>query len=194
MRRFKKWIAMLGAAVCVFALMAAPVYADTDGTELQVADASKLEIQLGTAWSGVEFQLRTDVGIYPNTIAVGEDGVLRLEIGGSSVYTLTCLNSAVAVPEANEAATEETSMPDGEIISAPEQSGIATEADPPSEETEMQTEREDANNIAGIPIMHIVLFGGGLLLAVGGLVAIHVVNRRREERDAYDDDYYEDDE
>ena len=189
MRRFKKWIAMLGAAVCVFALMAAPVYADTDGTELQVADASKLEIQLGTAWSGVEFQLRTDVGIYPNTIAVGEDGVLRLEIGGSSVYTLTCLNSAVAVPEANEAATEETSMPDGEIISAPEQSGIATEADPPSEETEMQTEREDANNIAGIPIMHIVLFGGGLLLAVGGLVAIHVVNRRREERDAYDDDY-----
>ena len=62
-------------------------HADTDGTEIQVVQPERLEIQLGTAWAGVEFQLRTDSGLYPDPIPVGEDGVLRLEIGGSSSYS-----------------------------------------------------------------------------------------------------------
>ena len=61
----------------------------TDGTEMQVLQPQQLEIQLGSNWAGVEFQLKTDAGLYPGTISVGEDGVLRLEIGGSSTYTLT---------------------------------------------------------------------------------------------------------
>ena len=38
---------------------------DTDGTELQVAQPVILEVQLGTQWAGVEFQLKTDAGLYP---------------------------------------------------------------------------------------------------------------------------------
>ena len=48
-------------------------HADTDGTEIQVLQPERLEIQLGTAWAGVEFQLRTDSGLYPDPIPVGED-------------------------------------------------------------------------------------------------------------------------
>lgn len=201
MRGFKKWITTLGAAVCAFALVAAPVYADTDGTEMKVAAASQLEIQLGTAWSGVEFQLRTDVGMYPDTIAVGEDGVLRLEIGGSSTYTLTCLNSTVAAPLNGEAASAEVSRSDTDITTQEQQDAsqnTPTESNPVSEpdksESEIPGEEPDggddetATTIAGIPIMHIALFGGGLLLAIGGLVAIRVINRHREDRVDYDDD------
>lgn len=70
----------------------------TDGTEMQVLQPQQLEIQLGSNWAGVEFQLKTDAGLYPGTISVGEDGVLRLEIGGSSTYTLTCLNLRKLLP------------------------------------------------------------------------------------------------
>lgn len=75
----------------------------TDGTEMQVLQPQQLEIQLGSNWAGVEFQLKTDAGLYPGTISVGEDGVLRLEIGGSSTYTLTCLNSSAPVPDVAQA-------------------------------------------------------------------------------------------
>lgn len=57
---------------------------------------SYLEVQLGSAFAGTEFQFRTDTGIYPGTIQVGEDGVLRLEIGGSSQYILSCVSTGTA--------------------------------------------------------------------------------------------------
>lgn len=201
MRRFKKLIAVLCAAVCAFSLMAAPVYADTDGTEIQVAESSQLEIQLGTAWSGVEFQLRTDVGMYPDTIIVGEDGVLRLEIGGSSTYILTCLNSAVTAPQVGEVDIGFVESTDTPEAGEPAQTDPAEES-APQDETEAEpdaapTPDEDAQEegtLAGIPIMHIVLFGGGLLLAAGGLIAIRIVSKRREDRDDYYDDYDDDDE
>ena len=79
-----------------------PAYAvsqGTDGDELQVLDASELEIQLGTDWAGVGFVLRTDAGVYPGPVYVGSDGVLRLEIGGSTQYILSCMQSDIQVPE-----------------------------------------------------------------------------------------------
>ena len=54
-----------------------------------------LEIQLGEAWAGVEFELKTDAGMYPGVIIVGEDGVLRLEIGGSENYTQTMMATSI---------------------------------------------------------------------------------------------------
>lgn len=75
----------------------------TNGDELQLMEAEKLEIQLGTDWAGVEFQLKTDAGLYPGTVVVGQDGVLRMEIGGSKSYILTCMNSAITVPEPTQA-------------------------------------------------------------------------------------------
>ena len=127
------------------------------------------EIQLGAEWAGVEFQLKTDAGLYPGTVVVGQDGVLRTEIGGSSTYILTCLKSAVEVPE-------------------PTQDSATTEK--PDTETQSGTEEaeEDKATVAGIPVLHIVLFAGGMVVAVGTLIAMHVVKNRRESDSAYDDD------
>ena len=69
--------------LCLCIFMGQTAYADTDGTELQILEPSYLEIQLGIDWAGTEFQLRTDMGLYPDTIQVDENGILHLEIGGS---------------------------------------------------------------------------------------------------------------
>lgn len=141
----------------------------TNGDELQLMEAQKLEIQLGAEWAGVEFHLKTDAGLYPGTVKVGQDGVLRMEIGGSKSYILTCMNSAVEVPEPTQApATTET---------APEENNSGTDS------------AEDGSaTVAGIPVLHIVLFAGGMVVAIGALIAMHVVKRRRESEPAYDDD------
>lgn len=133
----------------------------TQGTEIQVIQPEQLEIQLGPEWSGVEFELKTDAGMYPGTIPVGEDGVLRLEIGGSNSYVLTCLNS-------------EVSIPDKEQVSA------TTEKRQDAETEESVEEESKQKTVAGIPILHLVLFGGGLVLAVGSLIGMSVMKRRRE--------------
>lgn len=46
-----------------------------------------------------------------------------------------------------------------------------------------QTEAE------GIPTLHIILFAGGMVVAVGALVAMKVVSKRRAEGDDYDDEW-----
>lgn len=97
---------MLLALFCIISLLAIPVYADTDGSELQILNPANLEIQLGSEWAGAEFQLRTDMGIYPDSIHVDERGILRLEIGGSKSYMLSSLTGdkpAVSYPDDNRA-------------------------------------------------------------------------------------------
>ena len=179
--KLAKGILLILSLLCILCVPVTPVYAvqqGTDGSELQVVKAEQLEIQLGTAWSGVEFQLKTDAGVYPGAVKVGTDGVLRLEIGGSSRYILTCMNSSTSIPELEDTAdsTDQTQAP-------------AT-TDTQSEDTNTGTETaEDGNStVAGIPVLHIVLFAGGMVVAIGVLVAMHVVKRRRESEPAYDDD------
>ena len=130
----------------------------TTGDELQLMEAEKLEIQLGTDWAGVEFQLKTDAGLYPGTVKVGQDGVLRMEIGGSKSYILTCMNSAVEVPE-------------------PTQAPATTEQN--SESNEKAT--------SGIPTLHIILFAGGMVIAIGTLIVMQVLKKKRE-NEAPDDE------
>ena len=141
----------------------------TTGDELQLMEAEKLEIQLGTEWAGVEFQLKTDAGLYPGTVKVGQDGVLRMEIGGSKSYILTCMNSAVEVPEVTQAPA-------------------TTETDSEQNNSETDTAEEGSATVAGIPVLHIVLFAGGMVVAIGALIAMHVVKRRRENEPVYDED------
>ena len=103
--KLTKGILLILSLLCILCVPVTPVYAvqqGTDGSELQVVKAEQLEIQLGTSWSGVEFQLKTDAGVYPGTVKVGTDGVLRLEIGGSSQYILTCMNSSTSIPETQQ--------------------------------------------------------------------------------------------
>ena len=141
----------------------------TTGDELQLMEAEKLEIQLGTEWAGVEFQLKTDAGLYPGTVKVGQDGVLRMEIGGSKSYILTCMNSAITVPE-------------------PTQAPATTEPNTEQNNSETDTAEEGNATVAGIPVLHIVLFAGGMTVAIGALIAMSVVKRRREDDAAYEDE------
>ena len=98
----KRYLQYILSLVCVIIAVLIPqtVFAKdgTDGTELQVMEPEKLEVQLGVDWAGTEFQLKTDAGLYPGTITVDQDGVLRLEIGGSKSYVLSCMNSSVSTP------------------------------------------------------------------------------------------------
>ncbi len=161
-------IAML-CILCFPVQVSAETQQGTTGDELQLMEAEKLEIQLGTEWAGVEFQLKTDAGLYPGTVKVGQDGVLRMEIGGSKSYILTCMNSAVEVPE-------------------PTQAPATTETNSEENNSETDTAEESTATVAGIPVLHIVLFAGGMVIAIGILIAMNIVKRRRESEPAYDDD------
>ncbi|CAK7064045.1 MAG: hypothetical protein ENTB_02921 [Enterocloster aldenensis] len=168
--------------ICILCIPVTPIYAEpqgTDGTEMQVMEPEKLEIQLGADWADVEFQLKTDSGLYPGTIAVGEDGVLRMELGGSKSYVLTCMNSSVSAPEATQApaTTEEAQNESNE-----------------GQDSSSNNGQDEKGTVAGIPILHLVLFAGGMVLAVGSLVAMRVMKKRRESDAEYEDeDEYEDD-
>ena len=172
--KHKRGILMALVMMYILCFSVVPVWAEpqgTDGTELQVAQPEQLEIQLGSEWAGVEFQMKTDAGLYPGTIPVGQDGVLRLEIGGSKSYVLTCMNSAAKAP-------------------SPTQAPATTES-PSEEKTEGSPTEESSATVAGIPVLHLCLFVGGMVLSVGGLITMYVLKRRREDEGDYE---YDDDE
>lgn len=177
MRKRKAFAAML--AVMVMSLMALNAHADTDGTELQVAEPSQLTIQLGPEWAGVEFRLRTDAGVYPGTVVVDESGVLSLEIGGSSTYELSCLGSPQTVPNPEQAPSE-----------ALEREPAETEPTTTSTDTVAPTPDESGDELTvyGIPVVHLAVFGGGLLVAIIFLITLRFSRRRRRRWDEYDED------
>ena len=170
-------------------------HADTDGTEIQVLQPERLEIQLGTAWAGVEFQLRTDSGLYPDPIPVGEDGVLRLEIGGSNSYVLSCLGLSNAIPM-----VEPENFGELATVEFPDTTPEAAESDNPAppEVTEPLAEETPApvqetphpvKTVAGIPVKHVIFFGVGILICVTVLVGLKLaaVNREDDEDEDFDD-------
>lgn len=179
------------ALLCALTLSTGVAYADTDGTEMQVMEPSQLEVQLGPEWAGVEFELRTDAGVYPGTIAVDEDGILSLEIGGSSSYVLSCLNSSTAVPDPSESmqapATTAPTEDHQENIITSENSTTTAETSESDETTESEAEGAEAR-IAGIPVKHMILFGGGLVLAIGALVALWIAKRHSGSSSDSDED------
>lgn len=154
--------------LCFPVQVSATTQQGTNGDELQLVEAQKLEIQLGTEWAGVEFQLKTDAGLYPGTITVGKDGVLRTEIGGSTAYILTCLDSAVTVSKSTQ--------------------DSATTEQPSQNNSETDTTETGETSSTGIPALHIAFFAGGMVVAVGVLLAMHVLKQHRETDSVYDDE------
>ena len=123
------------AAVILFSGCFLPrpcVFADTDGSEIIVVQPETLEIQLGMDWIGAEFQLRTDQGLYPDLIPVGNDGVLRLEIGGSGSYILSCVRTGrtmpISRPEAYYTSAPLQSVPSSAPVYTPEYVAPAPES------------------------------------------------------------------
>ena len=142
-----------------------PVYADTDGTELQVVEPQKLEIQLGQSWAGVEFTLKTDAGMYPNAISVDETGVLKLEIGGSKSYVLSCLQSSIDIPDPDNN-TPVTLM----TLTHDKQNAAAAE-------------KKDAEQSESISITQVVFLAVGIVFAISALMAMHITSKRHSSDD-----------
>ena len=182
-----KAAALILAMLCIlcFPIPASAVSQGTDGTELQVMKPQNLEIHLGESWAGVEFELNTDAGKYPGIIPVGEDGVLRLEIGGSENYILSCMNSAVAIPASNESIPAGTEMI-SEAESGNDSPNMNEESASSTEET-VPAETSTEHTIAGIPIAHLTLFVGGLIVAAGTLTGIHISQKRSAAHGDYDE-------
>lgn len=181
-----KCVALVLALMCIltFPIGVSAASQGTNGDEMQVATPEKLEIHLGQEWAGVTFELTTDYGKYPDPIPVGEDGVLRLEIGGSASYVLSCLSSKMEAPTPGETSTSEN---------APSESTPAEDATVDKNELEdiedvTPTEPTEEGKVAGIPVSHIIMFGGGLLVAVGALVGINFYQKRRTQSSGNADD------
>ena len=158
------------AIVCTPIAYAVGDGVDADGSEIQITDQpDKLILQLGPQWVGVEFELKTDVGVFPVPVVVDASGILKMDLGGSKTYILSCLTSPVNVPR-----------PEFELETTTRPLSIVSD-DAPASET--------ARN-AGIPAWHLILFLLGLAAAVGGLFAIKYFKRRLGSY-SYDEDDYE---
>ena len=164
-----KAVALILAMLCIlcFPIPASAVSQGTDGTELQVMKSQNLQIHLGEDWAGAGFELTTDAGKYPGVIVVGEDGVLRLEIGGSENYILSCLNSSADISFS------------GDELQQEEGSDAPTEQDEGTVPVEATPEVSKEGNQVQIPVKHMVMFGGGLILALVALVGIHYGQSKR---------------
>lgn len=158
---FPMTLGILLALSLTITAFAEPGAQGTEGDELQVAEAQQLEIQLGPEWTGVEFILKTDAGIYPNAIPVDENGILSLEIGGSKKYTLSCMESSVVIPEL--------------LMQAPVTSEDTMDMDRQIE----NAVKENRNTMLGIPVAHIIMFGVGIILAIGILVALFIAGKNK---------------
>ena len=189
-----KAVSLLAALACILfvPVQASATAQGTNGTELEVVQPQNLVVQLGEAWSGVEFQLRTDAGKYPDPIPVGEDGMLRLEIGGSENYTLTCLNSRVAIPAPEDALAAEESAATGEAYESTvgeTDSDVDATVDPSSAtEAEDSDTDEETAKIGEVPVTHIVILIGGLVIAIVILLLIQHGQKNREGFNQEDDD------
>ena len=108
--------------VCLSMCLCTTAFADTDGTEPKVTQQpDQLVLQLGTRWAGVEFELRTDAGVFPAPIVVDETGVLTMDLGGSTTYTLSCINSTVPIPDPSVEQTPDTQQSTEEVQQPQEQ-------------------------------------------------------------------------
>lgn len=99
MQKRKKIPALL-LTLLLMLVLAPAAYADTDANTPQITQQpDQLVLQLGARWAGVEFELRTDAGVFPVPVVVDESGILRMDLGGSTTYTLSCINSTVPIPD-----------------------------------------------------------------------------------------------
>ena len=73
-------------------------------------------------------------------------------------------------------------------VPEPTQAPATTDTDPEQNNSGTLSAEENSATVAGIPVLHIVLFAGGMVLASGAVISMHIVKRRRESEPAYDDE------
>ena len=170
-RRYRFPLTLL-LAIALSLAMSTAAFADTDGTEPKIVQQpDQLILQLGTRWAGVEFELRTDAGIFPAPVVVDENGVLTMDLGGSTTYTLSCINSTAPVPGPE-----------------PEQTDPLAPVSPtPAPEVPASPQPEPGNSSLPIPA---VIFLVGLAITGGAFIAFQITKKRQN----YDYDEWENDE
>lgn len=182
-RTYRRWTAFLLAAVLSLALAPAALADTGDTTPKITQQPDQLVLQLGVRWAGVEFELRTDAGVFPVPVVVDESGVLRMDLGGSTTYTLSCIDSTVPIPGpvAGETPGNETTPPEEDVsVQAPPQTSVPEPAPAPAPAPSQQN----------IPLAPLMVFLVGLAAVGGGMIAYWVLKRQQAE--AYDE--WEDDE
>lgn len=149
--------------------------ADTDeNTPRLTQQPDQLVLQLGVRWAGVEFELRTDAGLFPVPVVVDSSGVLTMDLGGSTTYTLSCINSETPIPAPGPEPEPDTTAPPSEQPSQPVQP------------TPAPAQGQAAS------VVPVILFLAGLALAAGGGAALFFSKRGRQP--GYDDWGYDEDE
>ena len=191
--KLMKCMALILSLVCLlsFPVQASATAQGTEGTEQEVVQPQQLEIFLGEAWAGVEFQLRTDAGKYPEAIPVGENGILSLEIGGSEHYFLTCQATQVEAPdpEAESDPMEETDQMDAATEETVEDTAAEnTENAESTDATETTEVTIDEVPQDSVPTSAIVIFAFGLLIAIAALVLMQMNQKRNNAQDCDADD------
>lgn len=159
-------------AAAMLALMVTPAaLADTDESTVRVAkQPDQLVLQLGVRWAGVEFELRTDAGLFPVPVVVDESGVLTMDLGGSTTYTLSCMSSTVPIPD-------------------PEQSQSADPQPFPSATVEpVQQQPAPAPAQQSMPAWPVTIFLVGLAGIGGAFAALQISKRRQEDYDDWEDE------
>lgn len=172
-RRYRFPLTLL-LAIALSLAMSTAAFADTDGTEPKIVQQpDQLVLQLGTRWAGVEFELRTDAGIFPAPVVVDENGVLTMDLGGSTTYTLTCMDSTVPIP-------------------APEQSQAVAESEVPQVTDSSESPQPSPAPVQQqAPMWPVVIFVAGLAAAAGAFAALQIAKRRQQD---YDDWEYDEEE
>ena len=174
----RHWAALLLAVVLSLALAPAALADTGSNTPKITQQPDQLILQLGTRWAGVEFELRTDAGVFPAPVVVDEGGVLRMDLGGSTTYTLSCIESSVPIPGPTEGVT-----PGNEAI--PPADNIPEQVPPQTPEPEPAPVPGQQN----IPLAPLMVFLVGLAAVGGGMIVYWVMKRRQQDSyDEWDDD------
>ncbi len=137
-----------------------------------------LEINLGADNAGAEFYFKTDAGIMPGTLAADQNGVLTLELGGSSKYILTYAAAAAGMPSTSENDESTTAEP-----ASDEETGYA----------EPTTEASESEGAKKPPLKDMLIFFGGIAICGGFLLGSKIYSVIKEKKSEKDEDSEPDD-
>jgi len=203
MKRPNKLLFIIAAILMAFLLTIIPASADTGESTLQISgEPAKLIIQLGPGWSGTQFELRTDAGVYPGTIVVSDTGLLQMDLSGSKTFTLSRVQATAQQPN-TPAATGAYATPTADAATAAANAPPATEAttatdmdmdaflaaltEPNTEITVEQPAPQKEEVTQEVSIKHALLFGVGIVAAVAALIILSRLKKRRVDDDEEED-------
>ena len=81
-----------------------------------------------------------------------------------------------------------TDLPESPSESTPAEDATVGKDELEDIEDVTPTEPTEEGKVAGIPVSHIIMFGGGLLVAVGALIGISYFQKRRAQSSGHTDD------